>query len=421
MSDMTSNANPETQYKAREKRINDALEMKQPDRVPVMASFGYFLADYAGVTRQELHENPEKHLSALKKAALEFQPDLASGIMGGAIPSKILGDQMTRWPGYGLGEHGSFQFVEKEFMKADDYDALLNDPSDFAVRKYLPRVFSSLKGFSDLPPLGMLLYGYYNLRNLARLNATPIIEAVKALREAANTLLTYEEQAVSMAVEMAAIGFPGATFIIGPLIEAPFDFMSDTLRGMRGIFLDMLRQPEKLLAAEEKVKKIMLDHAMAASKASGIGYATFPLHRGSDGIISLAQFEKFYWPQLKDMLLQLIDTGITPCVFYEGCWDERLVYLAELPKGKTIGLFQSSDIFKVKEVLGDTMCIIGGMPVSMLGSSTETEVREYTHRLCEEVGKGGGFIMSTNVMELEGCDAGLIKTWIDATREYGRT
>ena len=34
--------------------------------------------------------------------------------------------------------------------------------------------------------------------------------------------------------------------------SAPFDFMSDTLRGMRGIFLDMHRRPEQLLAAEEK-------------------------------------------------------------------------------------------------------------------------------------------------------------------------
>lgn len=420
MPDTASSASPETEYKAREKRIKDALEMKQPDRIPIMASFGYFLADYAGVTRQELHENPEKHLAALKKAALEFQPDLAAGVLGGAIPSKILKDRMTRWPGYGFGEQGSFQFVEKEYMNADEYDALLNDPSDFAVRKYLPRAFGSLESFSMLPPLGMLLYGYYGLRNLTGLNAPSIIEAAKALLEAARALLAYEEQAIKMAGEMAAIGFPGAVFMYGSLIEAPFDFMSDTLRGMRGIFLDMLRQPEKLLAAEETVKKIMLEHAITVSRASRIRYTTFPLHRGSDGIISLAQFEKFYWPQLKDMYLQLIDAGITPCVLYEGCWNERLEYLAELPKGKTIGIFQSSDIFRVKKVLGDTMCIVGGMPVSMLVSSTETEVREYTQRLCEEVGKGGGFIMGTSVMELEGCHADLIKTWIDAGREYGR-
>ena len=74
----------------------------------------------------------------------------------------------------------------------------------------------------------------------------------------------------------------------------------------------------------------------------------------------------------------LIDHGITVFVFYEGIWDKRLKYLAELPKGKTVGWFQSSDIFKVKEVLGDTMCILAGMPVSMLSGGTVEQVRERT-------------------------------------------
>ena len=64
--------------------------------------------------------------------------------------------------------------------------------------------------------------------------------------------------------------------------------------------------------------------------------AFIPLHRGSDGFMSLKQFEKFYWPQLKEMIERLVDAGITPSVYYEGVWDQRLEYLAELPKGKTL-------------------------------------------------------------------------------------
>ena len=60
-------------------------------------------------------------------------------------------------------------------------------------------------------------------------------------------------------------------------------------------------------------------------------------------------------------MMGLIDAGIMPYVFYEGVWDQRLEYLAELPRGKTVGWFQASDIFKVKDVVGDTMCIAGGM------------------------------------------------------------
>jgi hypothetical protein len=45
-----------------------------------------------------------------------------------------------------------------------------------------------------------------------------------------------------------------------------------------------------------------------------------------------------------------VDHGITPICFYEGVRGQRLKHLAELPKGKTVGWFQSSDSFKLKEI-----------------------------------------------------------------------
>jgi uroporphyrinogen-III decarboxylase len=118
-------------------------------------------------------------------------------------------------------------------------------------------------------------------------------------------------------------------------------------------------------------------------------------------------------------MLSLIDNGFTCGVFYEGIWNQRLKYLTELPKGKTFGWFQASDIFKVKEIVGDTMCIIGGMPNSLLQGGTVSEIREYTHKLCKVVGKGGGYIMSVGVGEMSGCKPELVKAWVDATKEYG--
>jgi hypothetical protein len=143
------------------------------------------------------------------------------------------------------------------------------------------------------------------------------------------------------------------------------------------------------------------------------------LRCGSDGFMSLPQFEKFYWPQLKALQVGLVEAGIQPFVFYEGVWDQRLTYLTELPKGKTAGLFQSSDIFKVKEVVGETLCIMGGMPNSLLAAGTVDEVRALTRKLCETVGKGGGYIMSNGVGELEGSRPELVKVWVEATKEFG--
>jgi uroporphyrinogen-III decarboxylase len=224
---------------------------------------------------------------------------------------------------------------------------------------------------------------------------------------------------VKNAERNAAIGIP-LPIIAGSLIEAPFDFMSDTLRGMRGIMLDIVQRPEKLLAAEEKVFKFQVKYAVDFARTTGLKSCFIPLHRGSDGFMSLPQFEKFYWPQLKKMMLTLVENGIRPGCFYEGVWDQRLKYLAELPKCKTIGWFQRSDIFKVKETVGNTMCIIGGMPNTMLQGGTVAEVRAHTKKLCEVVGKGGGFIMSTGVGEMSGSKPELVKAWVEATREYGK-
>ncbi|MBC7248643.1 MAG: hypothetical protein H5T62_00020 [Anaerolineae bacterium] len=410
---------PEQLCAERAKRVTDALQLKQPDRIPIVLGVGYLLAEMGGITKQELYENPDKTQELLEKAALYFQPDMVMGAWHTPEPSKVLGDRMTKWPGHGLGPNGSFQFVEHEFMKAEDYDAFLEDPADWAIRVYLPRAFSACEGFAMLPPLGMSLFGYYNTFNYGVLTAPPVVAALEAISKAAQLTAEWGARAMESAQRLAALGFPPLTFL-ACIIEAPFDFMSDTLRGMRGIFLDMMRQPDKLLAAEEKVARFQLEFAINFCKSTGNPYVFIPLHRGSDGFMSLAQFEKFYWPQLKEVMLALIDAGITPWVYYEGVWDQRLQYLAELPKGKSIGSFQDSDIFKVKEVVGDTMCIMGGMPLSLLKKGTPPErVREYTKKLCQEVGKGGGYVMTTNVMELEGCDPELIKVWVDATKEYG--
>ncbi len=408
-------------YQERAKRLDDAIHLRQPDRVPISLGFGNLLADIGGITRQQLCENPEMALSALEKAAVRYQPDLARGAIGNfSGPSRVLGDRMTKFPGYGLGENDSFQFHEDEYMKAEDYDAFLADPADWAIRAYLPRVFSNLEGLSNLPNLAMAALGTYGMWMYAADMALPsVVAAFQALAEAGQLQLAYLKKMGEQVARMAALGFPPHPLLGGALMAAPFDFMGDTLRGMRGVFADMRRCPDKLLEAEEKVGRMQTENAIARCRASGTSSAFIPLHRGSDGFISLPAFERFYWPQLKKMVLDLIAAGITPLVFWEGAWDQRLHYLAELPKGKTVGMFQQSNIFKVKEVLGRTMCILGGMPVSMLFKSTPEEIREYTKKLCQVAGKGGGFIMSTDIGEMEGADLDLVQVWVDATREFG--
>jgi uroporphyrinogen-III decarboxylase len=266
--------------------------------------------------------------------------------------------------------------------------------------------------------LGLLGYGQFFLGQLATFRTPTLAKALQALGRAVEAQAEDDARTIKTVQRLAALGFAPPAFA-GSMVTAPFDFMSDTLRGMRGIMLDIYRRPQKLLAAQEKVLRFELEYAIGWSHSKGIYVCFIPLHRGSDGFMSLPIFERFYWPQLKDLLLGLVDAGILPYVFYEGAWDQRLKYLAELPKGKTVGWFHASDLFRAKEVLGQTMCIIGGMPNSLLKAGNAEQVRALTIKLCRMLGKGGGFVMTMGAGEMEGSRPELVKVWVDTTKEYG--
>jgi uroporphyrinogen-III decarboxylase len=219
----------------------------------------------------------------------------------------------------------------------------------------------------------------------------------------------------SLTQELKAAGFPLAC---GQITLAPFDVLSDSLRGMRGLMLDMYRQPDNILAAIEKLLPMMIGLGVSGAKRSGTLRVFIPLHRGAHGFMSLKQFETFYWPSLKKLMLTLIDEGITPCPFFEGDYTSRLEYLADLPKGKVLGLFDATDIFKAKEILGGTMCISGMMPLSLLQVGTPQKIKDYAKKLIDVVGKGGGFIMGPR-SAMDECDLNLVKVWVEFTKEYG--
>lgn len=417
VADLDRGKTPEQLYGERHRRLIDAYELRQPDRIPIRLSVGFLPPEMAGITHQEFVENAAAARQAVESVAVRYQADLFASWFATSKPSRILGDKMTKWPGYGLGPDGSFQFDEHEFMTGDDYAAFIADPADWAIRTYLPRAYSGLEGLAALPNLGMWSFGWYNMGSLRAFAKPEVAASLRTLAEAVESAVAWAEEAGKSSERLAELGFPPD--LTGMVLEAPFDYMSDTLRGMRGIMLDLRRKPEELLAAQIQAARLQLDVARQANLTNGVVLASIPLHRGSDGFMSLAQFERFYWPQLRDFMLELIDMGITPRPYYEGVWDQRLEYLAELPKGKTIGQFQSSDIFKVKEIVGDTMCILGGLPVSMLRDGDPARIREITHELCERVGKSGGFVMTTSIGELEGCNPDLVEVWVNATKEFG--
>lgn len=408
-------------YAERQKRTEDAIALRIPDRVPIwLQDLSFFPAKYTGITFEEMMCDSEKLAAAYKKTIVDFAPDFYFN-PGNAIhtPGAALANtdcRQIKWPGHGVPVDSSFQFVEGEYMKADEYSEFIADPSDFVVRKHLPRLFGAFEPFKELPPLRSFVAGYFGMSATSKFVTPELMQAFKVFFEAGLATLKHEKVINSFNMEMRELGFPLA-FGSGGL--PPFDVISDTLRGMRGTMLDMYRQPDKLLEAIEKVTPFQIEGAITGAKKSGNPRVMIAIHRGSDVFMSKKQFETFYWPGFKKMLLALIEAGLTPCPFFEGNCTQRLEYFTELPRGKVLGLFDSTDIFKAKEILGNRMCIAGMFPVSLLQTGTPDLVKEYTRKLIDVVGKDGGFIMGPRSV-MDEANPELVKIWVDYTKEYGK-
>ncbi|MFC1921599.1 uroporphyrinogen decarboxylase family protein [Chloroflexota bacterium] len=406
-------------YAEREKRVMDAIHLSIPDRVPVQVSPSYFPAKYAGISFEAAYYDYNAWLEAYKKMLHDFQPDVVqtTGFFPGTV-WELLEPRTTKWPGHGVPSDHSHQSVEMELMMEDEYDAVLGDATDFMLRTYIPRAFGALESFKMLPPMSTVGRGFnFNaVPILAQALAEPeVAEAIEKLQKAGRELKKWQPQMMAFGDEVEKLGFPlynraGA--------GAAFDLVSDFLRGMRGAMLDMYRYPDKLHEMCERAVPGMISGALTVAKATGNPRIFMALHRGADGFMNIKQFEEFYWPYLKKVIVALIEEDLTPCIFFEGNYDSRIEYLFEIPKGKALAHFDSTDIFRAREILGNHLCFRGNVPASLLQTGTPDEVKDYCKKLIDVVGKDGGLMVSAR-SSLDEVKPENLHAMIDFTKEYG--
>src|SRR4030043_30808 len=148
-------------FKARVTRFIKAIKLEEPDRVPVMLPTGNYPAYWGGADFHTLVYDYKKGAEIWKKYMAAFGdmdvfngPALVpSGKIAAAIPSKL-----QKLPGLGLPKDATMnQFVEGEYMMADEYDRYMMDPSDYNLRVMLPRTSPFFDAFKRLPPLRALM------------------------------------------------------------------------------------------------------------------------------------------------------------------------------------------------------------------------------------------------------------------------
>jgi hypothetical protein len=405
-------------YQARVKRFIDVVELeKVPDRVPIFPLGTFLQSDLYGITPGESMYDYQKMLSAQMKFLNDYDPDFygSPSYMGSGKIFDILGLTLYRWPRHGVDEKSGYQCVEGEYMRADEYQALIDDPSDFWLRTFIPRIFSSLAPLANIAPFPHLWEIVGISGQMIPFGIPEVQKALQALIDAGSEAMNWIKQINAFEMEARSLGYPT---LRGGAAKAPFDILADTMRGTRGMMMDLFRQPEMIVKAMERLVPIYINQGVSMANRFGSPVVFMPLHKGADGFMSDHQFKTYYWPTLKAVILGLVEEGCVPYLFCEGSFNTRLDYLKELPKGSCFWIFDRTDMAKAKETIGDTLCIGGNVPAGLILTGSPAEIQAYCKTLIDVAGRGGGYIMTFGSSMDEG-NAENIHAMFDFSKEYG--
>jgi hypothetical protein len=408
----------EKNYQTRVNRLIDAYNVKEPDRVPLTAMPGNLPLTMAGLETRATFYEPEKACAA----AMKFNEKYAEEIEAFSLPVQLSGQFMEAldyklysWPGHGLPDNaGGWQFIEGEYMTADEYDDLIRDPSDFWLRKYLPRVVGSFQPFRMFQPFTTIIENVH-LNTLGPFSQPPVQDMFRTFLKAGEAYGRAAEAVAPYRGAAAANGF-AATF--GMMCFAPFDILGDTLRGTTNIMKDMFRRPKKLLAALDVITEITIANVLESPGVDNAFMVGYPLHKGADGWMSQAQFDTFYWPSLKRCMDAFIEQGLIQSLFAEGGYNSRLEHVNQFPRGTVTWRFDQTDMAKAKKVLGKDCCIQGNVPTSLLVTSEPAKVKEYCRNVIETCKPGGGYVLCPGA-GAENPKLENLKAMAEAVNEYG--
>lgn len=347
-------------------RIEAAIRLQKPDRVPLVPIIDMFSSRYGGITQHDMLFDIDKADRALQKTLDDLGGidgfHLSYAGLGRIFQSIIPSPPMM--PGIdGVPPDVEFQFVEKSVMGPGEYVRIgERGPGKWLIDKLKvshPELSS---------PTG-----------LARVLAGLGVDILKSKR----SIRRWRGKGVEPLVD------PNITI-------TPIEAVSMALRSFNDFILDLFRCPEEVKAGCRALMKTFKNLGSMMVLSSGIKRIFIGGTRTSASFISPRQFEEFALPQWVEMSEYFTGRGVTPVLHLDSDWTGFFPYLKNLPRRKCVlNLDGTSDIFKAKEVLGDHMCIMGDVPAALLKLGEPGEVDEYCRRLITELGADGGFILSS--------------------------
>ena len=393
--------NTEQLYQERLARYVTALRNEKPDRVPIRPFVAEFTAKYAGMTCQEVVHDYNKAFEAAVKCAKDFDWDavVPNMVYVWTGLAQALGLRYYGIPGIGIPHTTGFNYIEpaegEAFMRPDEYDALINDPTGFLYNIWLPRVSTEIAKIGSPST-------YRN--NLAM---------VKGGMAMLQYFYAYGPQVQRLRNEC------GTPSCIAGIFKAPFDIIADKLRGYVGLVHDMHEQPDKVLAACKALAPHLCHVGLTTADPNRQVPIGFWMHRGCVPFINPRQFESHYWPTLRPIIEEFWKHGHQTMLYAEGKWGAHLESFTELPNRSILFHADRDDVFAVRKKLGHKFAISGGVPNVLLSYGKPEEVRDFCKRVIDEVAPDGGYIFDAGAIMQDDTSIENLREMTQTAREYG--
>jgi len=339
----------------RKERVRKAVALEKPDKTPFILMADAFCARHMGVKMSDF-------CSSLKFAnqvmldsckALGDLEGVTTAFPAGPIFPLIFMTHV-KLPGRELPDDSLWQLDEKEVITIEDYDTILKTG-------WMPFMTDCL---------------------VNRLHF-PLEKAMAELADAPKMVQNFED---------------AGYVVYSPIVATAVPELLGGGRSMPKFIRDLYKIPDKVEAVLDVIQQEMLPVLRQQIRHTKASIVFLSPARGASEFFSPKLWERFVWKYIRETVAVIVEEGGFCDLHMDSNWERDLHFFRSLPKAKCI--FESdgvTNIYKIKEVLGDHMCIKGDVAATLTTLGTPDDVYNYCTKIIRDMGPG--LILST------GCSA----------------
>lgn len=367
-------------YEERLDRVKKAIRCEPVSQIPIAYIGVAFSPKYMGVPISQFCTDEQAMVDSTLDAvnrlgeidAMNYLPNMRIGV---ALSTAWLSH--VNIPGRELPEESLWQVVEKEVMKVEDYDFIVEHGWQTFLNQYFPKVL-------DMEEL-----------------------------QAAMGWMMQNTQTVVQRFRDA-----GYVILQGGFTTIPFESLCGG-RSMTQFYLDLYRMPDRVQAAMDVMVPAMIQNGVGGAKMTQSIGAWIGGWRSPSAMVAPKIWDRMVFPYFQKIAEALIAEDVCPIFHWDQDWTRDLHRLKEMPAKKCLlNLDGMTDIRKAKEVLDGHMAILGDVPASIFAAGTPDDIYNYVRDLVRDVGPNG-------LILCPGCDAPIntrpenMEAFVAAGREFG--